>query len=332
MLDELRAWLEAPLPKVGQHLKYDSHVFANHGLALDGVVHDTLLQSYVLEPHRNHDLGSLAQRHLQRATIPYEAVCGKGAAQIGFDQVAIDRATAYAAEDAEVTLAVHRVLWPRLQAEPALARVYQQIELPTARVLFAMERTGVLVDREQLAAQSAELAASMVELERRAHQLAGQPFNLGSPKQVGEILFGKLGLPVVKKTVSGAPSTDEEVLEKLSHDYPLPQLLLEHRTAAKLKSTYCDKLPGMINPSTGRVHTHYGQAIAVTGRLSSSDPNLQNIPIRTAAGRRIRAAFVATRLAEWFRDQGPTCTARPPPRSSACRWTRSAAISGAPPR
>jgi DNA polymerase-1 len=292
-LDELKPWLESPHHrKVGQHLKYDMHVFANHGVRLAGVAHDTLLQSYVLEAHRSHDMDSLAERHLQRRTLTYAEVCGKGAGQIGFDEVALDRATEYAAEDAEVTFALHEALWPRIEGEPALRRVYDEIELPTAQVLYEMERCGVLIDRDRLAAQSRELGLRINELERKAQELAGQPFNLGSPKQIGEILFGKLGLPVVKKTASGAPSTDEEVLEKLAEDFPLPKLLLEHRGLSKLKSTYCDKLPAMADPQ-GRVHTHYGQAIAVTGRLSSSDPNLQNIPIRTAEGRRIREAFIA---------------------------------------
>jgi DNA polymerase-1 len=283
----------ARYPKVGQNLKYDTHVLANHGVALDGVVHDTLLQSYVLEAHRGHDMDSLAQRHLGRRTIAFEDVCGKGARQIGFDEVSVERATEYAAQDAEVTLDLHHVLWPRVCEHDGLKFVYQSIEIPVSRVLFAMERTGVLVDPVRLAAQSRELGARIAALEAQAHDLAGQPFNLGSPKQIGEILFGKLGLPVQKKTPSGAPSTDEDVLEKLAADFPLPKTLLEHRALSKLKSTYCDKLPTMIQPATGRVHTTYGQAIAITGRLASSDPNLQNIPIRTAEGRRIREAFVA---------------------------------------
>jgi DNA polymerase-1 len=292
-LDALKPWLESPHHrKVGQHLKYDMHVFANHGVRLAGIAHDTLLQSYVLEAHRSHDMDSLAERHLQRRTLTYVEVCGKGASQLRFDEVALDRATEYAAEDAEVTFELHRALWPRIEAEPALRRIYEDIELPTAQVLYEMERCGVLIDRERLGAQSRELGARIAELEIRAQEAAGQPFNLGSPKQIGEILFGKLGLPVVKKTASGAPSTDEEVLEKLAEDFPLPKMLLEHRGLSKLKSTYCDKLPAMAD-SNGRVHTHYGQAIAVTGRLSSSDPNLQNIPIRTAEGRRIREAFIA---------------------------------------
>jgi DNA polymerase-1 len=238
-------------------------------------------------------MDSLAQRHLGRRTITFEQVCGKGARQIGFDEVSVERATEYAAEDAEVTLDLHHVLWPRVCEHDGLKFVYQSIEIPVSHVLFAMERTGVLVDPVRLAAQSRELGARIAALEAQAHDLAGQPFNLGSPKQIGEILFGKLGLPVQKKTPSGAPSTDEDVLEKLAADFPLPKTLLEHRALSKLKSTYCDKLPTMIQPGTGRVHTTYGQAIAITGRLASSDPNLQNIPIRTAEGRRIREAFVA---------------------------------------
>jgi DNA polymerase-1 len=292
-LAALRPWLESPHHrKVGQHLKYDMHVFANHGIRLAGIAHDTLLESYVLEAHRSHDMDSLAERHLGRRTITFEEVCGKGAGRIGFDEVALDRATEYAAEDAEVTLALHHALWPHIEPNEKLRAVYEDIELPVAQVLFRMERTGVLIDRAKLEAQSAELARRIAELEQQAIELAGQPFNLGSPKQIGEILFGKLGLPVVKKTASGAPSTDEEVLEKLAEDFPLPKLLLEHRGLSKLKSTYCDKLPASAD-ANGRVHTNYGQAIAVTGRLSSSDPNLQNIPIRTAEGRRIREAFIA---------------------------------------
>ena len=294
VLEALRPWLEsAQAPKLGQHSKYDAHVFANAGIRLAGIVHDTLLESYVLEAHRAHDLGSLASRHLGRATISFEEVCGKGAKQIGFDEVELERATQYAAEDAEVTLAVHGALWPRLEEDGGSRFIYEKIEIPVARVLFAMERTGVLVDPERLRGQSAELALRIAQLEQGAYALAGQPFNLASPKQVGDILFGHLGLPVRKKTASGTPSTDEEVLEKLAADYPLPKMLLEHRALSKLRSTYCEKLPGMINPATGRVHTTYGQAIAITGRLASSDPNLQNIPVRTAEGRRIREAFVA---------------------------------------
>jgi DNA polymerase-1 len=293
-LQAMKPWLQSEQhKKVGQHLKYDAHVFANHGIRLAGIAHDTMLESYVLEAHRSHNMDDLAGRHLGRDTIHYEDVCGKGASQIGFDEVALDRATEYSAEDAEVTLALHQALWPRLENAAQLRNVYESIEMPVSKILFEMERTGVLIDRGKLAAQSVEIARRLAELESRAHELAGQPFNLGSPKQIGEILFGVLKLPVAKKTASGAPSTDEEVLEKLAEDYPLPKVLLEHRGLAKLKSTYCDKLAASIDATTGRVHTSYGQAIAVTGRLSSSEPNLQNIPIRTAEGRRIREAFIA---------------------------------------
>jgi DNA polymerase I len=293
-LQALRPWLESEHhKKLGQHLKYDAHVFANHAIRLAGIAHDTMLESYVVEAHRSHNMDDLAERHLGRTTIRYEEVCGKGSSQIGFDEVALDRATQYAAEDAEVTLALHQALWPRLENLAQLRYVYESIEMPVSKILFEMERTGVLVDRDKLATQSVEIARRLAELEARAQELAGQPFNLGSPKQIGEILFGVLKLPVAKKTASGAPSTDEEVLEKLAEDYPLPKVLLEHRGLAKLKSTYCDKLAASIDPATGRVHTSYGQAIAVTGRLSSSEPNLQNIPIRTAEGRRIREAFIA---------------------------------------
>ncbi|MBS0545213.1 MAG: DNA polymerase I [Proteobacteria bacterium] len=296
VLDKLRPWLESDAhAKVGQNLKYDAHVLANHGIALRGIAHDTMLQSYVLESDRSHDMDSLAKRHLGLTTIPYTDVCGKGAKQIGFDEVAIDRATEYAAEDADITLRLHRTLWPQVEAIPALAALYRDIELPTLAVLLEMERTGVLIDPFLLASHSEELGRRLMELEREAHQLAGQPFNLGSPKQLGEILFGTLGLPIVKKTATGQPSTDEDVLTQLAEDYPLPKLLLEHRSLSKLKSTYADKLPRMVNPHTGRVHTSFSQATAVTGRLASSDPNLQNIPIRTPEGRRIRAAFIAPR-------------------------------------
>jgi DNA polymerase-1 len=294
VLAALRPWLEDPAAaKVGQHAKYDTHVFANAGVRLAGVLHDTLLESYVLEAHRPHDMDSLAARHLGRKTIAFEEVCGKGAKQIGFAEVEIGRATEYAAEDAEVTMSLHGALWPAVRDDAKLRGVYERIEIPVSRVLFAMERRGVLIDPGLLRAQSAELLTRILALESGAHLLAGQDFNLGSPKQIGEILFGKLGLPVVKKTATGAPSTDEEVLEKLAADFPLPRLLLEHRMLAKLRSTYCEKLPGMLHPRTGRVHTSYGQAIAITGRLASSDPNLQNIPVRTPEGRRIREAFIA---------------------------------------
>jgi DNA polymerase-1 len=294
VLEILRPWLENPAkPKLGQHLKYDSHIFANHGVSLQGIVHDTLLQSYVFESHRNHDMDSLALRWLDKKTISYQDVCGKGASQIGFDEVSIERATEYAAEDADITLRLHQVMWPRIEASEKLRFIYERIEIPTARVLQRVERNGVLIDVGLLEAQSAELGARLLALEQQAHGLAGQPFNLNSPKQLGEILFDKLGLPVVKKTPGGTPSTDEEVLQKLAEDYPLPKLLLDYRSLSKLKSTYTDKLPRMVNPQTGRVHTNYGQAIAVTGRLSSNEPNLQNIPVRTVEGRRIREAFIA---------------------------------------
>jgi DNA polymerase-1 len=294
VLAALKPWLENPAKcKVGQNLKYDTHVLANYGIQLQGIAHDTLLASYVLESHRPHDMDSLALRHLNHKTIAYTDVCGKGASQIGFDQVDLERATAYAAEDADVTLALHQVLWPQIAADEKLRTIYQTIEVPTAVVLQKIERNGVLIDAHILNEQSHELGRRMLEIEQQAYDVAGQPFNLNSPKQLGEILFTKLALPVVKKTPSGAPSTDEEVLQKLAEDYPLPKILLDYRSLAKLKSTYTDKLPKMINPQTGRVHTNYAQAVAVTGRLASNDPNLQNIPIRSAEGRRIREAFIA---------------------------------------
>ena len=296
VLAKLAPWLESDTHrKVGQNLKYDAHVLANHGIRLGGIADDTLLESYVLESDKSHDMDSLASRHLGLKTITYFEVCGKGAKQIGFDEVAVDRATDYAAEDADVTLQLHHALSRQLEPESRLAALYREIELPTMAVLFEMERTGVLIDAFLLAQHSEELGRRLHKLERQAHEVAGQPFNLGSPKQLGEILFGKLALPVVKKTATGQPSTDEEVLQILAEDYPLPKLLLEHRGLAKLKSTYADKLPRMVNPRTGRVHTSFSQAVAVTGRLASSDPNLQNIPIRTEEGRRIRAAFIAPR-------------------------------------
>jgi DNA polymerase I len=294
VLARLRPWLEDPQAhKLGQNIKYDLHVFANHGIAVQGYVHDTLLQSYVLEAHKPHSLESLAERHLARKGLSYEDLCGKGANQISFSQVDIERATTYSGEDSEMCVQVHETLWPRVQVEPGLAFVYEKIEMPAAAILMRIERQGVLIDAGRLAAQSQQLAERMLALEGEAFQLAGQPFNLGSPKQIGEILFTKLGLPVKKKTASGAPSTDEEVLQELAADFPLPAKLLEHRSLSKLKGTYTDKLPLMVNPATGRVHTHYAQAVAVTGRLSSNDPNLQNIPIRTPEGRRVREAFVA---------------------------------------
>ncbi|KWK74094.1 DNA polymerase I [Burkholderia ubonensis] len=295
VLARLKPWLEsADRKKVGQHLKYDAQVLANYGIELNGIEHDTLLESYVLESHRTHDMDSLALRHLGVKTIKYEDVAGKGAKQIGFDEVALAQAAEYAAEDADITLQLHHALYPQVAREPGLERVYREIEMPVSIVLRKMERTGVLIDDARLQAQSTEIATRLIELEAQAYELAGGEFNLGSPKQIGQIFFEKLQLPVVKKTPSGAPSTDEEVLQKLAEDYPLPKLLLEHRGLSKLKSTYTDKLPRMVNPETGRVHTNYAQAVAVTGRLASNDPNLQNIPVRTAEGRRIREAFIAS--------------------------------------
>jgi DNA polymerase-1 len=293
-LAKLKPLLENPQPRIiGQHLKYDRHIFANCGITLGGVLDDTLLQSYVLEAHQSHELGNLTSRHLGLATISYDDVTGKGAARIGFEQVAIERASEYAAEDADVTLRVRDALAPQIAASDKLEFVYRRIELPVAEILFRMERTGILLDRELLAVQSGELGRKMLELEQRAYQEAGQPFNLSSPKQIGDILFTQKGLPVIRKTPGGAPSTDEDTLEQLALDHPIARAILDYRGMAKLKSTYTDKLPQMVNPATGRLHTSYSQATAVTGRLASSDPNLQNIPARTAEGRRIREAFIA---------------------------------------
>ncbi len=294
VITHLGPWLENSVAaKVGQNIKYDQHVLANNNINLAGVRHDTMLQSYVLEAHKAHDMDTLAENHLGWQTIHYDDVTGKGARRISFAQVPIERAAEYAAEDADVTLRLHEVLYPQLQGQPALLSVYEDIELPVRTILFRMEHTGVLIDRSLLAKQSHELGQRLLQLENEAYALAGQPFNLSSPKQLGEILFQRMGLPPVKKTATGQPSTDEEVLQTLAADYPLPKLLLEHRTLAKLKSTYTDKLPTMINATTGRVHTTFSQTTAITGRLASSDPNLQNIPVRTAEGRRIREAFIA---------------------------------------
>ena len=293
VLARLKNWLENPAHlKLGQHIKYDRHVFANHGIEVQGYAHDTMLQSYVLEVHKPHGLSSLAERHLGRSGIKYEDLCGKGVHQIKFNQVDIAKAAEYSCEDSDQTLGVHRVLWPQLEANAQLRFVYE-LEINSSESLYRIERNGVLIDGPMLAKQSGELGARILQLEGQAHELAGQPFNLSSPKQIGEIFFTKLGLPVVKKTPSGAPSTDEEVLEKLAEDYPLPAKILEHRGLSKLKGTYTDKLAQLAHPRTGRVHTHYAQAVAVTGRLSSNDPNLQNIPVKTAEGRRVREAFVA---------------------------------------
>ncbi len=294
VLSRLRPWLEDPKhAKVGQCIKYDMHVLANHGIRLAGVQHDTLLQSYVLESHKSHDMDNLAERHLALRTVTYDEVTGKGAARIPFEQVAVERACAYAAEDADVTLRLHRALHPQVERDARLCAIYRDIEMPVTSVLHAMERHGVLLDTKLLAQLSSEFGAKILEIEKKAHAEAGQPFNLSSPKQIQEILFDQRKLPVIKKTPSGTPSTDEDVLEQLALDHPLPKLILEYRGLAKLKSTYTDKLALTIHPATGRVHTNYGQAVAVTGRLASNDPNLQNIPIRTAEGRRIREAFIA---------------------------------------
>jgi DNA polymerase-1 len=295
VLEQLRPLLEAPdRGKLGQHLKYDANVLANHGITLRGMRHDTMLESYVLNSTATrHDMDSLANFYLQHQTISYEDVAGKGAKQIGFDQVGLTEATEYAAEDADVTLRLHETLWPRLNAVPSLKRVYETLEIPLIPVLSRIERTGVLVDVFMLAEQSRELAGRMLELEREAHAVAGSPFNLGSPKQIQTVLYDKLNLPVLKKTPKGQPSTDESVLAELAELYDLPRLILDYRSVSKLRSTYTEKLPQQINPRTGRVHTSYHQAVAATGRLSSSDPNLQNIPVRTAEGRRIRQTFIA---------------------------------------
>lgn len=293
-LMKLKPWLEnVSRAKLGQNIKYDKHIFANHGIELKGIAHDTLLQSYVLESHQPHNMDSLAMRHLNVKTISYDEVTGKGVNRIGFDQVAIDNATQYAGEDADITLRLHQTLYPNIAQDDRLSGIYHNIEMPILEVLFEIERNGVLLDYRLLQKQSHELGEKLHALEMQAHALAEQPFNLNSPKQIQDILFNRLKLPIIKKTPTGVPSTDEDVLQQLALDYPLPKLLLNYRSLAKLKSTYTDKLPLMKNPVTGRVHTNYAQAVAVTGRLASSDPNLQNIPVRTAEGRRIREAFIA---------------------------------------
>jgi DNA polymerase-1 len=293
-LKHLKSWLQSERhKKVGQNLKFDAHILANHGVALGGIAHDTLLESYVYEVHERHDMDSMAMRHLGWKTITYDEVTGKGASRIPFSAVEIGRATEYAAEDADFALGAHGVLFEKISADEKLKYVYERIEMPVMPVLLRVERNGVLVDGAKLDAQSHELGKEMLEIEQKAYQAAGQPFNLSSPKQLGEILFERQKLPIKKKTPKGQPSTDEDVLAELALDYPLPKLLLEYRGLAKLKSTYTDKLPRMVDPNTGRVHTTYSQATAVTGRLASNDPNLQNIPIRTPQGRRIREAFIA---------------------------------------
>ena len=295
ILDQMKPLLESDaVKKVGQHLKYDKNVLANHGITLRGIAHDTMLQSYIIDAvGSRHDMGTLALKYLGQRVISFEEVAGKGAKQLSFDHVNIEQAAAYAAEDADVTLRLHKTLMPKLEAETTLSQVYQRLELPLVPVLSKIERNGALVSIDKLRAQSHEIAIRLAELESQACELAGQPFNLASPKQLGEILFEKLELPVIKKTPKGAPSTAEEVLVELANDYELPAVLIEHRGLAKLKSTYTDKLPEMVDTRTGRLHTSYHQAVTATGRLSSSDPNLQNIPIRTQEGRRIRRAFIA---------------------------------------
>lgn len=295
VLERLRPLLEDPnRPKLGQNLKYDRNILANHGIHLAGITHDTMLESYVLaSTATRHDMDSLARKYLERETTRFEDIAGKGAKQLGFDQIPLEQAGPYAAEDADITLCLHRALLPRLRTEPALLALYQDIEIPLVPVLSRLERNGVRVDTNALAAQSADMARRMQGLEQAAYEAAGHPFNLGSPKQIGEVFFAEQGLPVVAKTPKGAPSTSESVLQQLAaQGHELPRLILEHRGLAKLRSTYTDKLPQMVDPDTGRVHTNYHQAVAATGRLSSADPNLQNIPIRNQDGRRIRRAFI----------------------------------------
>ncbi len=293
-LNKIKPILEnESIKKVGQNLKYDQHVFANHGINLCGIAHDTMLQSYVFESHKTHGMDALAERHLGIVAISFESVAGKGAKAVTFNQVTIETAAEYAAEDADITLQLHAGMHPIIAADEKLNFIYSQIEMPSSACLFTIERNGVLIDAEMLRAQSNEIGLKFIALENQAYELAGQPFNLASPKQLQEVLFDKLGIKPTKKTPSGAPSTDEDVLQELALDHPLPKVLLEYRGLAKLKSTYTDKLPRMINAATGRVHTSYNQAVAITGRLASSDPNLQNIPVKSAEGRRIREAFIA---------------------------------------
>ncbi|MEN9533072.1 MAG: polymerase, partial [Pseudomonadota bacterium] len=294
VLGKLKPLLEDPTRlKVGQNLKYDRNVLLNHNIDLQGIAYDTMLESYVLNSTASrHDMDSLAKRYLGVETTSFEDIAGKGVKQLTFNQIELEQAAPYAAEDADITLRLHQTLWGQLEAVPGLSRVFSEIELPLLPVLARMELLGTTIDPKLLHQQSQEIELRLAELERQAHELAGQEFNLSSPKQLGEILFTKLGLPIIKKTPKGAPSTAEEVLAELAETYELPRLLMEHRTLAKLKSTYTDKLPLMIKPQTGRVHTSYHQAVAATGRLSSSDPNLQNIPVRNEQGRRIRQAFI----------------------------------------
>jgi len=295
VLEQLKPLLENPgLPKIGQNLKYDMSVLANYGIAVKGVTFDTMLQSYILDSvSSRHDMDTLSQNHLGHTPVPFSEVAGKGKAQLTFDQIDIDKAGHYAAEDADVTLRLHNVLMPKLSRQPNLHRIYTELEMPLVSVLSRIEDNGVLIDDSMLLEQSQQLAMTMQEAEKTAYELAEGEFNLASPKQIQEILYDKMGLPVLKKTPKGAPSTAEEVLQELAVEHELPRLILEHRSLGKLKSTYTDKLPTMINTRTGRVHTSYHQAVTATGRLSSSDPNLQNIPVRTQEGRRIREAFIA---------------------------------------
>lgn len=295
VLEALRPILEDKKQhKLGHHLKYDAHVLANHGITLRGMKYDSMLESYVLNSTAiRHDMDSAAEKYLGRKTIHFEDVAGKGAKQLTFNEIPLEQAAPYAAEDADITLQLHQTLWSQLEKLPGLRKLYEDVEQPLVPVLTEMEHTGVLIDTDMLAAQSREIEKKLVDLEKQAFEESGQPFNLGSPKQLQEILFEKLGLPVVRKTPKGQPSTAEDVMQELAADYALPKIILEHRGLSKLKSTYTDKLPQQLDPDTGRVHTSYHQAVAATGRLSSSDPNLQNIPVRTPEGRRIRQAFVA---------------------------------------
>jgi len=296
VLEQMRPLLEDPnQAKVGQNLKYDMSVLARYGIELEGIEFDTMLESYILDSTATrHDMDSLAKKYLGQTTIKYEEVAGKGAKQLTFNQVPLEQASPYAAEDADITLRLHETLWPQLEANTEPTSVFRDIEMPLVPILSRMERNGVHVDKTMLKTQSNELAERMHELEQQAHEIAGRPFNMGSPKQIGQIFFEELGLPIISKTPKGAPSTAESVLQELADQgHELPSVILEHRGLSKLKSTYTDKLPEMVDPDTGRVHTSYHQAVAATGRLSSSDPNLQNIPVRTQEGRRIRQAFIA---------------------------------------
>ncbi len=295
VLDQLKPWLENPnKAKVGQNLKYDASVLARYDIEMQGIEHDTMLASYVFNSvGGKHDMDSLALRFLQHSCISFEQIAGKGKKQLTFNQIELGEASPYAAEDADVTLRLHERLFSNIEQDEKLLSIYKDIEMPLVPVLSRIERTGVLIDDMKLSAQSQEIAVRLDELEKKAFEIAEQEFNMNSPKQLQALLFEKMGLPVIKKTPSGTPSTNEEVLQELALDYPLPKLILEYRGLAKLKSTYTDKLPKMINPHTGRVHTSYHQAVTATGRLSSTDPNLQNIPIRNEEGRRIRQAFVA---------------------------------------